>query len=177
MHNESLHPVALQSVDDEALVGPILANAVKRSGLTRREIAARTGIHKDALRRILSGDRDPTLTEVSRILAASKASIVSTVMLAVSGDHRRVEAWMDQPAAKFLDDFLSELPSSLERVLGGRLADIRPRWGKATAQRVARLLSDHIEEIERRDAILGGEVGVAHERAKSTGASLIGPSA
>lgn len=33
--------------------------------------------------------------------------------------------------------------------------DVKPRWAKGTAHRVARLLSDHIDELERKDALLG----------------------
>jgi hypothetical protein len=33
--------------------------------------------------------------------------------------------------------------------------DVKPRWAKGTAHRVARLLADHIDELERKDALLG----------------------
>ena len=48
-----------------------------------------------------------------------------------------------------------ELPSAFERVLGNQVHDVKPRWAKGTAHRVARLLSDHIDELERKDALIG----------------------
>ena len=46
-------------------------------------------------------------------------------------------------------------PSAFERVLGNQVHDVKPRWAKGTAHRVARLLSDHIDELESKDALLG----------------------
>ena len=112
-------------------------------------------IHIDALRRILSGERSPTLSEAMRILEASEASQISSLTLTLTGNSARAAEWIDQPVAKFLDGFLAELPAALERRLGNQLADIRPRWAKGTAHRIARLLSDHIDELERRDGLLG----------------------
>lgn len=75
------------------------------------------------------------------------------LFLVSSGDH--AIAWLQSDLAQFFEDFTSELPSALERVLGNQVHNVRPRWAKGTAHRVARLLSDHIEELERRDALLG----------------------
>lgn len=49
----------------------------------------------------------------------------------------------------------ANLPRALERVLGNQIHDVKPRWAKGTAHRVARLLADHIDELERKDALLG----------------------
>ena len=46
----------------------LLAAAVEQSGRARCDIARETGIHKDALRRILVGSRSATLAEALRIL-------------------------------------------------------------------------------------------------------------
>lgn len=64
-------------------------------------------------------------------------------------------AWLQSDLAQFFEDFSGELPSALERVLGNQVHDVKPRWAKGTAHRVARLLSDHIDELERKDALLG----------------------
>ena len=162
MHHNDLSAVETQTAVDHGMASKVLEKAVSQSGRTRRAIAARTGIHKDALRRILSGQRSPTLSEALRILDASEAAGVSTLMLTLSGDRIRADEWLDQPVAHFLDGFLSELPAALERVLGNQLVDVRPRWAKGTAHRVARLLSDHIDELERRDGLLDGEGGIGH---------------
>ncbi|MFC3698754.1 hypothetical protein ACFOOJ_15075, partial [Sphingobium xenophagum] len=59
------------------------------------------------------------------------------------------------PFERRLTELICELPAALERVLGNQVHDVKPRWGKGTAHRVARLLADHIDELERKDALLG----------------------
>ena len=75
------------------------------------------------------------------------------LFLVSGGDH--AIAWLQSDLAQFFEDFSGELPSALERVLGNQVHDVKPRWAKGTAHRVARLLSDHIDELERKDALLG----------------------
>lgn len=133
----------------------LLLAAVGASGRTRCDIARDAQIHKDALRRVLAGERSASLGEALRILAASGVTPQAHILLVLvsSGDH--AIAWLQSDLAQFFEDFTSELPSALERVLGNQVHNVRPRWAKGTAHRVARLLSDHIEELERRDALLG----------------------
>ena len=50
----------------------------------------------------------------------------------------------------------------LERVLGNQIHDVKPRWAKGTAHRVARLLGDHIDELNRKDAMLGHAFAETH---------------
>ncbi|WP_254913107.1 tyrosine-type recombinase/integrase [Novosphingobium sp. B 225] len=45
-------------------------------------------------------------------------------------------------------------------LLGNQVHDVKPRWAKGTAHRVARLLADHIDELERKDAQLGDSHGI-----------------
>jgi hypothetical protein len=75
----------------------------------------------------------------------------------VGSDH--AVRWLQSDLADFFEDFTGELPSALERVLGNQVHDVKPRWAKGTAHRVARLLSDHIDELERKDALLGDVFG------------------
>ena len=133
----------------------LLLAAVGASGRTRCDIARDAQIHKDALRRVLAGERSASLGEALRILAASGVTPQAHILLFLvsSGDH--AIAWLQSDLAQFFEDFTGELPSALERVLGNQVHNVRPRWAKGTAHRVARLLSDHIEELERRDALLG----------------------
>jgi hypothetical protein len=111
----------------------LLLASVEASGRARCDIARDAQIHKDALRRVLTGERSASLGETLRILAASGAP----------------------PHAHFFEELTGELPAALERVLSNQINGLRPRWAKGTAHRVARLLSDHIDELERRDALLG----------------------
>lgn len=133
----------------------LLLAAVEASGCPRCDIARKASIHKDALRRILSGERSASLGEALRIFAASGMAPHAHLLLFLgsSGDH--ATAWLQTDLAEFFEEFIGELPSALERTLGNQIAGVRPRWAKGTAHRVARLLSDHIDELERRDSLLG----------------------
>lgn len=132
----------------------LLLAAVKASGRARCDIARDAQIHKDALRRVLVGERSASLGEVLRILDASDVAAHAHLLLFLvsGGDH--AIAWLQSDLAQFFEDFTGELPSALERILGNQLHDVKPRWAKGTAHRVAWLLSDHIDELERKDALL-----------------------
>ena len=133
----------------------LLFAAVEASGRARCDIARDAQIHRDALRRVLLGERSASLGEALRILAASGVAPHAHVLLFLvsGGDH--AIAWLQSDLALFFEDFTGELPSALERVLGNQVHHVKPRWAKGTAHRVARLLSDHIDELERKDALLG----------------------
>lgn len=133
----------------------LLLAAVEASGRARCNIAHDAQIHKDALRRVLAGERSASLGEALRILSACGVAPHAHLLLFLvsSGDH--AIDWLQSDLAQFFEDFSGELPSALERVLGNQIYDVKPRWAKGTAHRVARLLSDHIEEIERKDTLLG----------------------
>lgn len=139
----------------------LLLAAVEASGRARCDIARDAQIHKDALRRVLAGERSASLGEALRILAASGVAPHAHLLLFLvsGGDH--AIAWLQSDLAQFFEDFSGELPSALERVLGNQVHEVKPRWAKGTAQRVARLLSDHIDELERKDALLGDVFTVA----------------
>ena len=96
-----------------------------------------------------------SLGEALRVLAACGVAPHAHLLLFLvsSGDH--AIAWLQSDLAQFFEDFSGELPSALERVLGNQVHEVKPRWAKGTAHRVARLLSDHIDELERKDALLG----------------------
>jgi DNA-binding phage protein len=136
----------------------LLLAAVETSGQPRCEIARKAQIHKDALRRVLAGERSASIAETLRILAASGVSPHAHLLLFLVGSDHAVR-WLQSDLADFFEDFTGELPSALERVLGNQVHDVKPRWAKGTAHRVARLLSDHIDELERKDALLGDVFG------------------
>lgn len=140
-----------QKVRDE--LACLLVAAVSSSGKTRGAIARDAGLHKDSFRRVLAGERSASLGEVSRILHATGANPRTAIAIFLLNSADRASSWLDTDIGLFLEQFLEELPSALERVLGNQLQEVRPRWAKGTAQRVARLLSDHIEDLERKDAL------------------------
>jgi plasmid maintenance system antidote protein VapI len=133
----------------------LLTSAVEASGCTRCDIARGAKIHRDALRRILTGKRSATLEEASRILQASgvRSQQALTMFLLTNADQS--SEWQGTQIGRFLEDFLTAMPVALACELGSRLQEVRPRWAKGTAHRIARLLSDHIEELERKDVLLG----------------------
>lgn len=131
----------------------LLLSAVTTSGRTRQDIAQEARIHKDALRRILEGKRAATLDEAIRILSASGARPHAALALQLLGESGKAADWMDTDLGAFLELFLRELPEALERVLGHHLHEVRPRWAKGAAHRVASLLAEHIDDLERRDTL------------------------
>lgn len=131
----------------------LLAANVSNSGKTGIEISRQTSIHKDALRRILTGERAATLAEASRILNACGVDPKLALALFILTDADEASQWIDTEVGDFLGAFFTGLPVALTCELGSRLQEVRPRWAKGTAQRLARLLSDHIDDLERRDAL------------------------
>ena len=138
----------------------LLHTAVGLSGRTRCEIARETAIHKDALRRILAGERSASIGEALRILASSGMSPHAQLLLFLGAGGDITTRWLQTDIAQFFEEFVGELPRALERVLGNQVHDVKPRWAKGTAHRVARLLADHIDELERKDALLGDASGI-----------------
>lgn len=133
----------------------MLMAAVDASGRARCDIALDALLHKDALRRILRGERSATLGEALRILEASRAAPRAHLLLfLVCRDGQTID-WLQSELAEFLEQFSTEFPQALERSLGGNAGELKPRWAKGTAIRVARMLADHIDELERKDHFLG----------------------
>ncbi|MXO71783.1 helix-turn-helix transcriptional regulator [Alteraurantiacibacter buctensis] len=143
----------------------LLVAAVEESGRSRGQIAHDAHVHRDALRRILAGTRSASLGEAMRILAACEVKPHAQMLLFLVCGSDQAVAWLQSDLADFFAEFSAEFPVALERILGNQIADVKPRWAKGTALRVARLLSDHIVELERKDAFLGnffaGEAGGA----------------
>ena len=144
----------------------LLSAAVEESGRARCDIARDARVHRDALRRILTGTRSATIGEAMRILAASGVTPHAHMLLFLTCGTDQAVAWLQSDLATFFAEFNAEFPVALERILGNQITDVKPRWAKGTANRVARLLSDHIIELERKDAFLGnffaGEHGGVH---------------
>ncbi len=160
----------MASLDEQTLradLARLLLAAVDLSGRPRCDIARDAQIHRDALRRILSAQKSASLGEALRILAASGVPPRAHLLLFLISDGDRPVDWLQTDLAQFFEEFSAEFPEALERILGNQVHDVKPRWAKGTANRVARLLSDHIVELERKDAFLGnffaGEKGEAHD--------------
>ena len=139
--------------DWDVALSALLRQVVNDSGCTRAEIGKAVGINKDALRRILNGDRPATFAQAYAILHAAKAEPYADLILFLASGGAAIQSFRGD-MSQFLEGFLTELVPALERTLGNQLSEIKPRWAKGAAHRLARILADHIDEIERRDALV-----------------------
>lgn len=132
-------------------VARTLAFAVQGSGKPRHQVARETGMHRETLQRVLRGERPIGVDEASQILATCGAYPKAAILLAMSGQEDLACQWMRNEMGEFLEAFLGILPIHLDRTLGRRVADLRPRWANGTSQLVARMLAKHIDEFTDRD--------------------------
>ena len=128
-----------------------LAHAVEGADKPRHQIARDVGMHRETLLRVLRGERPIGLDEAARILAACGAFPRATITLALAGQEDLACEWMRSDMGEFLEEFFGALPAQLERTLGRRIEDVRPRWAIGTSQLVARLLAKHIDDFANRD--------------------------
>ena len=142
----------LHEPDWDTALSALLCQAVNDSGRTRAEIGKTAAINKDSLRRILNGERPASLAQAFAILHAAKAEPYADLILFLASGGAAAQAFRGD-ISQFLEGFLTELLPAMERVLGNQLSEIKPRWGKGAAYRLARLLADHVDELERRDAL------------------------
>lgn len=132
-------------------VARTLCFAVEGARKPRHQIARDAGMHRETLQRVIRGERPIGLDEAAKILVACGAHPKSTMVLAMSGQEDLACAWMRSEMGEFLEEFLGALPPQLERTLGRRVSDLRPRWANGTSQLVARMLAKHIDDFAERD--------------------------
>lgn len=73
----------------------------------------------------------------------------------LAADQEKASRWLQTDLALFFEKLVRYLPDVLETHLGEHLHDVKPHWANGTAKRIARLLAQHIEELARRDDLLG----------------------
>lgn len=142
-------------VTEVAALQHVLAEAVRGSGRSRREIARSAVMNKDTLHRVLGGSREATLGEALRILAAAGAPPEATLLLALFAGEDISLAWMNSEAVAFLGEMFRRMPQALAGQLGDRVGELRPRWGAGSAMLVARMLAEHMDDLSRRDEAFG----------------------
>lgn len=130
----------------------LLLQAVSESGRTRVEIGKATAINKDFLRRILSGERPAIRDQVFAILNAADTPPSADLILILASRGNAIQSFRGD-ISQFLKGVLNELMSVLEHVLGNQVCNIKPRGAKGAAHRLARIFVDHIDKLERRDAL------------------------
>ena len=133
----------------------LLTNAVIASDRTTSEIARRAGMKRDSLRRTLANDRPVTLDEVVRILDASGYTGEDTLTLAILVGNEFALTQSGTSSARFLGELLRLAPAEIVAELGDGFDDLKPRWALGTAKMLARALSQHVTELNRRGDAIG----------------------
>ena len=146
-----MQPTSQSDGEANAGLAHVLAHAVEASDKPRHQIAREVGIHRETLLRVVRGDRPIGLDEATRILVACGACPRASMVLALTGQQALACEWMHGEMSEFLEEFFTALPGQLERTLGSKIADLRPRWAHGTSQLVARLLAKHIDDFANRD--------------------------
>ena len=144
------HPTTVARPANQSLAR-VLAHAIEAAGKPRHRIANECGMHRETLLRVARGERPIGLDEAALVLAACGAPPRATMILALVGQEELACEWMHGEMGEFLEEFLTSLPVHLQRTLGRRIEDVRPRWANGTSQLVARMLAKHIDDFVSRD--------------------------
>ena len=144
------HPTTVARPANQSLAR-VLAHAIDAAGKPRHRIASECGMHRETLLRVARGERPIGLDEAALVLAACGAHPRATIILALAGQEELACEWMHGEMGEFLEEFFTSLPVHLQRTLGRRIEDLRPRWANGTSQLVARMLAKHIDDFGDRD--------------------------
>ena len=136
-------------------VASLLTLAVRESGQSTAHIARKSDLKWDTVKRTLDGKRAATIPEIVAILAAAGFPGDETLrlMLLVGEDFALNRAGSD--VARFLGEFLQQVPTEIVTQLGDDVDELRPRWANGTAKMLARTLSQHVAELNRRGDAIG----------------------
>ena len=136
---------------DQTLVG-ILTEAIAHSNLSKREVARKSGVHKDALLSILNAKRPASVQEAMSIFDATGMEPRTAIVLALIGEDELNLQWAATEMHPFLAGLISALPRAL---LGEDIVEVKERWGAGTARMIAKALAGHIAELTRRETAFG----------------------
>jgi transcriptional regulator with XRE-family HTH domain len=134
-----------------ASLARVLTHAIEKSAKPRHQIASEAGVHRETLLKIMRGERPISLERAMLIFEACGSSPHAAILLTIAGEEALACEWMHRDMGAFLDEFMIALPAQLDRTLGQRVAELRPRWATGTSQLVAKLLAKHIEDLANRD--------------------------
>ncbi len=143
------------SYDLPTRVARLLARAVEESGKSQSEIARLAGLKRDSLRRSLNGERPVNLDEVLKILGASDLEGEETLLLLLLVGEEFALTQSGTSHAKFLGELCRRAPVEIVEQLGVSIEELRPRWANGTAKMLARTLTQHIADLNRRGDALG----------------------
>ena len=95
-----------------------------------------------------------TVDEALRLFAAAGVPARGTLFLALAGKEELAANWMNHEMGEFWDELVSSMPGTLNDALQDKFNEVRPRWAVGTSKLVARLVSEHIDDIASRDLSL-----------------------
>jgi len=142
--------VSNSQIDLPGRIARLLGRAVMESGKSISEIARLAGIKRDTLRRTLSGDRPIYLDEALLILEAADLAGEETLLLVMLVGEDFALARSGTGPARFLTELFKRAPLEILAQIGENVDDLRPRWANGTAKLLARTLTQHIADINRR---------------------------
>ncbi len=136
-------------------VASLLTRAVKGSGQSTAQIARRSQLKWDTVRRTLDGKRAATIPEIVAILDAAGFQGDETLKLMLLIDEDFAVSRAGSDAARFLGELLEKVPAEIAAQLGEDIDELRPRWANGTAKMLARALSQHVADLTRRGDAIG----------------------
>jgi hypothetical protein len=139
------------AIQTNASLARVLAHAIEKSDKPKHQIASEAGVHRETLLKIMRGERAISIDRAMRIFEVCGACPHAAIVLTLAGEEVLACEWMHRETGAFLDEFITSLPGQLDRTLGRRVADLRPRWASGTSQLVAKLLAKHIDDLANRD--------------------------
>jgi transcriptional regulator with XRE-family HTH domain len=139
------------AIQTNASLARVLTHAIEASEKPKHQIASEAGVHRETLLKIMRGERAISIDRAVRIFEVCGACPHAVIVLTLAGEEVLACEWMHRDMGAFLDEFIISLPGQLDRTLGRRVADLRPRWATGTAQLVAKLLAKHIDDLANRD--------------------------
>lgn len=155
MHNDSN---SIPTLGAEALaprVVRLLGRIVFESGKGLSEVSRLSHVKRDSLRRSLAGQRDPSLSEVLRILDACDYRGEETLLLFILIGEDFAISQRGSETAGFIGELFKRAPTEIVTQLGELATELRPRWAHGTAKLLARTLEQHVSDLTRRGDAIG----------------------
>lgn len=137
----------------------LLARAVDASGKTVADIARLSGLKYDTVRRTIAGKRHATMIEAVAILDAAGLPGEQALLFMLLIDDEFAATRAGSEAACFLKELFRLTPTELIERMGEDLDELRPRWANGTAKLLARTLSQHVADLNRRGDAIGERHG------------------
>ena len=133
----------------------LLGRAVHDSGRSLAEVARRSELKRDTVRRTIEGGREVTIAEAVAILDAAGLAGEQTLLFMLLVDEDFAMTYSGTVLTDFIGELFRCVPSAIVEELGENAHELRPRWAHGTAKLLARTLSQHVTEITQRGDAIG----------------------